>query len=158
MAAKWKFLAAGSAAVVAIGGAGLYAGSLSVTSTGTAGAGSAALQASCATSATVTPTEATWTASGVVPSQGSPSAGYASTDVVVAWTSGSAGACVGQKLRVNVFDTSTGAAVTQNSSAYTIVSGDQTTTAGTTTITLASPVYAGLSTSAYKYGVVIQSA
>lgn len=158
MAAKWKFLAAGSAAVVAIGGAGLYAGVLSVTSTGTAGAGSAALQASCATSATVTPTAATWTATGVVPSQGSPSSGYASNQVTVAWTSDSAGQCVGQKLRVNVYTVSTGVAVTQNTSAYTIVSGDQTTTAGSTTITLADPVYAGLVASDYKYGVIFQTA
>ena len=90
MAAKWKFLAAGSAAVVAIGGAGLYAGALSVSSSGLSGAGSVALQASCATAATVTPGAAPWNATVQK---------FTYTTVSVAYTEGSTDACSGQKLR-----------------------------------------------------------
>jgi len=146
MAAKWKFLAAGSAAVVAIGGAGLYAGALSVSSSGLSGAGSVALQASCATAATVTPGAATWNATVQK---------FTYTTVSVAYTEGSTDACSGQKLKVNVYATSGGAELSTGT-AVTITDGSNG--AAGTAFTLSTAVDAGLATADYKYGVIFQTA
>ena len=146
MAAKWKFLAAGSAAVVAIGGAGLYAGALSVSGAGLSGAGSVALQASCATAATVTPGAATWNATVQK---------FTYTTVSVAFTESSTDACTGQNMKVNVYATSGGAELSTGTASAVV---DGSTEAAGKSFTLTTAVDAGLATADYKYGVIFQSA
>ncbi len=144
-----KFIAAGAAGaagVVAIGGAGLYAGVLGVTTAGTVGSGSVALQASCASTATIAPGLASWDES---------SQKYMYTTATVDYTAGGV-TCAGQKATVNVYNNTTGAPlITANT--YTIDATD----AGVTRFVVTFPdsgVDSGVDAAVNDYGLVIQSA
>ncbi len=139
MAVKKKFLIIGSAAVLAIGGAGLYAGALDVGTTGNIGAGQAAVSASCDTNGvTVTPGTSTWD-----PALDK----FVYNGVVV---TGIADSCDGQSMTVLVAD---GAGAQLSTSAViTIATGVSTTE----TVALGTPVDAGLATTA-TYNVLIRT-
>ena len=141
-----KFLALGAAGVVAVGGAGLYAGVLATTTTGLVGAGTVALQASCASAATITPGAATWDTT---------TDQYMYTAVTVDYTAGAA-TCEGQKATVNVHLTSDGSIVSTNATPHTVSAGEATATAFS--VTLDTKVPANIDASLNGYGLVIQTA
>ncbi len=139
MAAKKKVLIIGSAAVLAIGGAGLYAGALGVSNSGSIGAGQAAVSASCDTNGvTVTPGTSTWDPALDM---------FVYSGVVV---SGIADSCDGQSMTVLVADGA--GAQLSTSGAITIATGVATSE----TVSLGTPVDAGLATTA-TYNVLIRT-
>lgn len=146
MSINMKFIALGSAGVVALAGAGVYAGTLTP-STGTAksGAGAVVLQASCATAATITPGAATWNAT---------SKKYEYTTLTV--TGDDLANCGTQKATLNVHKLSDGSELAKTASAHTITSGEAT--AKSFTVTLDAGVDAGITAADYNYGLVIQTA
>lgn len=140
MAAKKKVLIIGSAAVLAIGGAGLYAGALGVSSGGQIGAGQATISASCdSNGVTVTPGTSTWNA-------GLNKFVYSAVTV-----SGIADTCDGQSMTVLVA-TAGGAQVSTNATPLVIPTNVSTSES----VTLDTPVDAGLADTA-TYNVLIRS-
>ncbi len=95
MELRKKFIAAGAAGVLAIGGAGLYAGVLTTASDGDVGAGSVGLQASCASAAVIDPDEAVWD---------TVEQSWMYRTATVTYTTAADQACVGQVASVNVYD------------------------------------------------------
>ncbi len=152
MELKSKFMALGAAGVLAIGGAGLYAGALTTTTAGLVGSGSAALQASCASAAVVTPDTAVWDATAKA---------YMYKTATVTYTS-ELDACIAQVATVNVFDNGDGTELN--------VAGDVTIDAATSSPNLfvvtfgtsdggAVPgILGSIDATTYDYGIVIQSA
>lgn len=141
-------MALGAAGAVALGGAGLYASSLTATATGSLGAGETTAQASCATAVNVTAGLATYQTT-LVPVAASPGYGY--NDVDVAITEANDGDCDAKKVMVTVYDQSSGDASVIASSTGTV--SDTVGTAETVNVTFASYVAASDDLS---YAVVIQ--
>lgn len=144
MSINMKFIALGSAGVVALAGAGLYAGTLTTTNTGQVGAGNVALQASCTSTAAVNPQAATWDAT---------SKKFRYTKVNV---SGTLTNCTNQKATVNIYAIADGQVLSTNATPKTISSDE--VTAGTFEVILDTPVDAAVVDTLYKYGLVIQTA
>lgn len=140
-----KVAAIGAAGIVALGGAGLYAGSMTVTAPGTLGAGAVDIQASCASAATITPGEAAWVAGNQQ---------FEFTTLIVDYTAG-AGTCLAQEATVNIYDKSDGSVLRANTTPYVIQAGDVTATAFT--VTLSAGVDASISPDDYSYGLIIQA-
>lgn len=138
-----KFLAVGSAAVVGVAAAGVYAGTLTPSTSAKAGAGAVDVQASCTSAATLTPGASTWNPT-------TSKFEYTTMRVTATLTS-----CTGQEATVNVYKVADGSEISTNASAYTITGGD--VTAGYFTVTLDTGVDAGLVATDYKYGLVIQT-
>ncbi len=157
MELRKKFIAAGAAGVLAIGGAGLYAGALGTQTFGTAGAGAVALQASCASAAVINPDTAVWDETEQL---------WMYRTATVTYTTAVNQACVGQNASVNVYDIGDGTELNiadvkpilaaeglpgpgANSFVVTFgVSTDGSTEPG---------VDAALVATAYNYGLVIQT-
>ncbi len=138
-------MAAGAAGVLAIGGAGLYAGALATTTPGGVGSGAVALQASCASAATITPDAAVWVA-------GEQKWKYPTATVT--YTANST--CVDQEATVNVYAADDGVAL--NTAAVHAITPDENT-AGSFQVTFdGTGVDAAIVAADYKYGLVIQSA
>lgn len=131
------------AGVAAVGAGGLYAGSLAVSTPAKSGAGSAAIEASCTSSATVAPGAATY-------NSGLRTFAYSTVTV-----SGSLGGCTYHEAAVTVYDVGTGAAISTTTSRHVISTAE--VTAGEFPVSLATPVDAGINSSNYRYGLVIQS-
>ena len=141
MIIRGKLLAIGAAGVVALGGAGLYAGSLSVTASGTLGAGEVATEASClgSGSSDVTPGFATYNDS---------TGNYEYSQVTLDTTPQVASACDTKYATVTVIDSDNSIVAATNPTA---ISSDTT---GAMTFASSATVDAGAST--YSYAVVIQ--
>lgn len=140
-----KVAAIGAAGIVALGGAGLYAGSLTVTAPGALGAGSVAIQASCASAAAITPGASTWNPA---------TEAFEFSTLVVDYTVGS-GSCLNQEATVNVYNTTNGSELSTNATPYPIDADDVTATAFT--VTLDDPVDASINPSTFSYGLLIQA-
>lgn len=143
-----KVAAIGAAGIVALGGAGLYAGSMTVSTTGTLGAGSVAVQASCTSTVNITPGEATWNETALAYT-------YSSVSVVLAGDH----TCDGLVATVNVYDDTSGAQ--EGVGTYTIVGDEAADTFEVDleippALTLPAQIDAGLPTGDYQYGIVIQ--
>ncbi len=152
MELRKKFIAAGAAGVLAIGGAGLYAGVLTTTASGTAGAGSIELQASCASTALLNPSVAVW-----VPEDQE----WKYLTATVTLNAGST--CANQQASVNLYDNTNGVAL--NTATPKVISGAENT-AGVFTVTFGTSddgvstlpgVDAALIADDYNYGLVIQT-
>ena len=144
MSINMKFIALGSAGVVALAGAGVYAGTLTPTTTGKTGAGAVVLQSSCTAAATVTPQAATWNET---------SKKFEYTKLTIAGTFTD---CTGQKATANVYKLSDGSQLAKTASAHSITAGE--VTAGSFEVTLDAGVDAGITAADYNYGLVIQTA
>lgn len=145
MSINMKVLAIGSAGVVALAGAGLYAGSLAVsTSSNTFGAGDTFINASCTDAAVVTPAKAVWNSS------------LKKFTYATATVTGDFSACEDETATLNVFNTGTGTA--SNTGTHVITSGEAIAL-GSFTVTFTTPaeaVDAGLPADTTKYGLLIQ--
>jgi len=144
MAISKKVAAVGAAGIVALGGAGLYAGSLAVTAPGALGAGSVAVQASCASAATIVPGTSAWNVE---------TEKFVFTTLVVDYTAGDT-SCLNQLAKVNVYADLNGAELSTNAGTYAIQAADVTDTAFTVTIPA---VAADIAAADYKYGLLIQA-
>ncbi len=152
MELRKKFMAVGAAAVLAIGGAGLYAGALATSSTGSAGAGSIELQSSCASTANIDPSEAVW-----VPADQE----WKYLTATVTLNNGST--CEDQEASVNLYATFDGEEL--NTATVKVISETENT-AGEFTVTFGVStdensvepgINAALTAGSYNYGLVIQS-
>ena len=142
MAIRTKVAVLGACGVVALGGAGLYAGALTTTVSGPVGAGSQNLQASCTTAVNVAPEVATWNATTQLFE-------YSVLDVT-----GTFNGCSGETATVKLYATSNG---TPLSSGAHQISGPEST-GSSFTVGLVPAVDAAIVDGNYKYGIVIQSA
>ena len=91
-----KFLAVGSIAVVGVAAAGVYAGTLTPSTSAKAGAGAVDVQASCTSAATLTPGASTWNPT-------TSKFEYTTMRVTATLTS-----CTGQEATVNVYKVADG--------------------------------------------------
>lgn len=133
MAIGKKTAAIGAAGIIALGGAGLYAGSLTVSATGSIAAGGTTIQASCATGTiNVTPGAATWDAT---------DSRYEYTTVTLtALTNDGLQGCNAKTASVTVYNTSNGSSVTSGTQLLASPANDDSAT-----VTLGAGVNAGLS-------------
>lgn len=147
MMIRGKVLALGAAGVVALGGAGLYAGSLSVSSSGSLGAGEASIQASCASAVDVTPGNATWN-----------SGAYTYSDVTLAITENGGAACDNKTASVTVYTTQNGYPGVGDVAGDALADGTATISSNgqSASVSLTPDVDAGLDASKVRYAVVIQ--
>ena len=144
MSINMKFIALGSAGVVALAGAGVYAGTLTPTTSGNTGAGAVVLQSSCTAAANVAPQAATWNET---------SKKYEYTKLTITGTFTS---CEGQKATVNVHKLSDGSQLAKTASPHTIA--ELEASGGSFEVTLDAGVDAGITPASYNYGLVIQTA
>ncbi len=151
MELKNKFMALGAAGVMAIGGAGLYAGVLTTTTDGKVGADTVALQASCASGAVIAPDPAVWDSDAME---------FMYKTATVTYTS-DLNACIGQVATVNVFDNTNGAEL--NVAVDVTIDGTTSdpnlfvVTFGTSTGGAAPGILGSIAAATYDYGIVIQS-
>lgn len=148
MAISKKVAAIGAAGIVALGGAGLYAGSLTVTAPGALGAGSAQIQASCATSATIVPSNPVWLDTATAAPN---PAGYYFDELTVNLTA-LATACDNQFVTANVYDDTDGTELSTNAAAVEI---DDVNANPVVTVPLDDPVAADIDPNDYRYGLLV---
>ncbi len=150
MAINKKFAAIGAAGIVALGGAGLYAGSLATSASGTLGSGTQGIQASCVVgTVNVAPGTITWDTTDERYEY--------STLVLTADFTG----CVGGDATANVYNKS-GGAIGAVADGDSFASGTFTPLASpandsSITVTLSSGVDAGLVSADTGYGVLIET-
>lgn len=135
-----KVVALGAAGVVALGGAGLYAGALTVVS-GNIGAGEIAVAASCVSEVDVNPGASTWNTT---------TKKYEFDELII---SGNFSSCGGNQANAIIYENATGNALSQASAAVQIT---DTGNPGDVTLELTTPVDAGFNQANYTYGVVIE--
>lgn len=135
-----KVAALGAAGVIALAGAGLYAGVLSTTTEGTIGAGATDLQASCTDSATITAQEALWFEDSKLWEFGGVSVWVDSTTK-----------CADQYVDLVVYNAEDGSVTRKAASRVKINDGQSEIS-----VPLDDSLNAGASETGYKYGLVIQ--
>ena len=144
MSINMKFIALGSAGVVALAGAGVYAGTLATTTSGKVGSNTVALQSSCATAAVIKPGDATWDTT---------EKKFMYDTLTVTYTT--TGTCEGQLATANVYANTGGAELSTNAVAHTITADEQS--AKKFVIDLDDKVPADIAEADYSYGLVLQS-
>jgi hypothetical protein len=177
MTIKKKIAVLGAAGVVAIGGAGLYAGTMTTSALGTLGSGSALVQAACVDTLNkldVTPQQSTFNSSTQKYefAKVNVTALVSNTNAVA--TTGLAN-CVSQVVTLNIYAiaAATGGSVNANPITGGPVTAGETITSvtaalsngafpnlattGTFELTLGLPVPASISATNYSYGIVIQA-
>lgn len=150
MSINMKFIALGSAGVVALAGAGVYAGTLTTTTSGKVGAGTVAIQGSCAADAIVTPGLASWNAT---------NKRYEYTTLELTRTSGNFSACDGQYVTANVHNKTSGTPVLTTTTRAVDSATDQDTDYTKIVVTFAggAGLDAGLAEADNNYGLVFQT-